>query len=65
MDSGGGGCPGPAVLGAVEEDPSLATDSATLLPQVEVEDIARGGRRNSPGPGPATPDDVKMIIFII
>ena len=42
MDSGGGGCPGLAVLRAVEEDPSLAPDSATPLPLLEVESIAGG-----------------------
>ena len=65
MDSGEGGCPGPAVLRAVEEDPSLATDSATLLPQAEVEDIALGGRRNSQGPGPATPDHVAVSLKLL
>ena len=55
MDSGEGGCPGPAVLRAVEEDLSLATDSVTLLPLLEVEDIARGSHRRG---SPATPDHV-------
>ena len=36
MDSGGGGCPGPAVQGAVEEDLTLALDSVTLLPLLVV-----------------------------
>ena len=54
--SGADGCPGPAVLRAVMEDLSLAPDSATLLPQLEVEIIARA----KPGSrGPATPSNVK------
>ena len=42
MDSGDGGCPGLAVLRAVEEAPSLAPESATPLPLLEVESIAGG-----------------------
>ena len=61
MVSGGGGCPGPAVLRAVEEDLSLATDSVTLLPLVEVEVIARGNPRS---PGSATPDHAKVSIVV-
>ena len=58
MDSGGGGCPGPAVLGAVEEDPTLALDVVTLLPLLEEEDIARGNPRS---PGTATPEHVDVL----
>ena len=58
MVSGGGGCPGPAVLGAVEEDPTLALDVVTLLPLLEEEDIARGNPRS---PGTATPEHVDVL----
>ena len=53
--SGAGGCPGLTVLRAVEEDLSLAPDSATLLPQLEVESIAGG---NLGVKGPATTSNV-------
>ena len=55
--SGGGGCPGLAVLRAVEEALSLAPDSVTHLPLLKVEDIAKGIPRSS---GPATPDHVNI-----
>ena len=55
MVSGGGGCPGPAVLRAVVVVLSLALDSVTLLPLLVVEDIARGSHRRG---SPATPDHV-------
>ena len=61
MVSGGGGCPGPAVLRAVEEDLTLALDVATLLSLLEVEVIARGNPRS---PGSATPDHVKVGIVL-
>ena len=60
-DTGEGGCPGPAVLGAVEEDLTLALDVATLLSLLEVEVIARGNPRS---PGSAIPDHVKVGIVL-
>ena len=55
--SGDGGCPGLAVLRAVEEALSLAPDTVTPLLQLEVEHIARANHRSS---GPATPDNVEV-----
>ena len=59
--SGDSGCPGPNVLRAVTEDLSLAPDSATLLPRLEGEEIARG---NPQSRGPATPDGVKVSVVL-
>ena len=57
--SGGGGCPGLAVLRAVEEALSLAPDSVTLRHPLEVEDIARAKIRSL---GPATPKNVEVSV---
>ena len=55
--SGGGGCPGLAVLRAVAKALSLAPDSVTLRHPLEVEDFAKANIRSS---GPATPDNVEV-----
>ena len=60
--SGDDGRPGRAALGAVEEDFSLRADSATLLFQLEVENIARGNPRSS---GPATANNVGVGFMLM
>ena len=57
--TGDGGCPGLAVLRAVEEALSLAPDTVTLRHPLEVEDIARAKIRS---PGRATPNNVEVSV---
>ena len=60
MVSGEAGDLGPSVLLAVVEALRLALGSVTLLPLLEVDDIARGNPRS---PGPATPGSVEVRLL--
>ena len=60
MDSGEAGDLGPSVLLAVVEALSLAPGGVTLLPLLEVDDIAGGNLRS---PGPATLGSVEVRLL--